>query len=128
MEGFLLYLWAIGIDFVFVFYIGVNSDILYLVVIFIIGILVPTHILKFRYFCAQCWVVRGLWLYDISYVLCFVYLFLAVPAIYRRILTNYGEEDGRLVFIYLYPFIEMVLELIMEVAIELTNKAEFFMY
>ncbi len=50
MEGFLLYFWAIGIDIIFVFIINLNNDIVYLVLVFLIGILVPTHMLKFRNF------------------------------------------------------------------------------
>ena len=66
MEGFLLYLIVIGIDFVFVMVVEINNDIVYLVLVFCIGILVPTHMLKFRNFCDSFWEGRGLWFYDIS--------------------------------------------------------------
>lgn len=47
METFLFYFFSIGIDFIMVHYIEVNNDILFLVMVFILGLIIPSHILKF---------------------------------------------------------------------------------
>lgn len=85
MEGFLLYFIAIAIDLVCVMIIKVNNDLLFLVLIFCLGIVVPTHMLKFRNFLTSFWNGRGLWLYDISYVMIFIYMWYIIPNIYESL-------------------------------------------
>ena len=78
-----MYFIAIAIDLVCVMVIKINNDKIFLGLIFCIGILVPTHMLKFRNFCVSFWRGRGLWLYDVSYVLIFIYIWLIIPTIYE---------------------------------------------
>jgi hypothetical protein len=50
MEAGLLYLIALGIDLVMVMAIKIHNDLAYLAIVFSLGILIPTHMLKFRNF------------------------------------------------------------------------------
>lgn len=85
--------------------IEINNDIVFLVVVFILGILIPSHILKFSNFFKAFWEARGLLLYDATYVLCFIYIYYAIPKIYEEVCDYNGEQDGKLIFIYIYPIL-----------------------
>lgn len=69
MEAALLYLIALGIDLVMVVAIKIHEDLAYIIIVFTLGILIPTHMLKFRKFIKTFWRARGLWFYDLGYVL-----------------------------------------------------------
>lgn len=46
-ESFLFYFFAIGIDFVMVMYIEVNNELMFMVYVFILGLIIPSHILRY---------------------------------------------------------------------------------
>ena len=103
-ESNLFVFFAISLDFLFVMILGINSDPVYLILVFALGFLIPLHILKFRHFITSLWQARGLWLYDISYAMLFVYIYVIVPEIYERVVKTYGKST----FIFMYPVIELI--------------------
>lgn len=83
IENVLFYFFVIGIDFILVMYIEVNHYLVFITITYILGIIIPLHILKFRNFLSGVWEARGLILYDLAFILCFIYLYYALPAIHE---------------------------------------------
>lgn len=128
IESFLFYFFTMGIDFVMVLYIEQNKELVYLVIVYVLGLIIPSHILRYSNFLTALWQSRGLIFYDGVYVLCFVYIFYALPSMFKEICNSQGFSQGRVTFIYAYPIFEIILEVILDLALSFANYAEFYIY
>lgn len=146
VESFLFYFFAVGIDFVLVMYIEVNHELVFLTIVYILGLIIPSHILRYQNFGRAVWHARGLIFYDLVYLLAFTFIYYGLPEIYELMVKDSNLRDARINFIYVYPFIgnyyinlknfiykylyiiEIILDVILDIAYSFTNQAEFFMY
>lgn len=95
MEIFFIYFFTIGIDFIILTWIEENEDWVYIILVFIIGIIIPTHTLRFKNFSQSMWDARGLWLYELTLFISFYYAFFGLPAIYDSFIREFGHDSKR---------------------------------
>lgn len=128
MEIFFIYFFTLGIDFIILAWIEVNKDWVYIILVFIIGIIIPTHTLRFKQFWKSMWEARGLWIYELTLFVSFIYAYIGIPAIFDSFVEEYGFENGKTYFIYLFPLFDVILDLIIDSGFLFANHGESYLY
>ena len=89
METICLYVFALIIDIVILIFLEKNNILIYIIITYILGIMIPIHTVKFKNIFSGLWKGRGLWLYDLVYVGAFSYIFFVIPPIYDDLIDRF---------------------------------------
>lgn len=90
VENFMLYFFTIGIDFIYIFFIKDNSDIRFLVYSYLLGIFVPLQVFHRKHYKKSVINSRGLFIYDLNYLLIFAYIYFVIAPIYNSIIDTFN--------------------------------------
>ena len=138
-ESFWFYFFAIGLDFIIVFVFLENYIEVFLVVALVIGLLIPAYTVKFKKF-GELFILgkiisihkiilgRSLIIYDLLLVCIFIILLLLFPVMLDSAIDLNGKEYGREIFLFIYPVIDMVLELFIDIFAKISHHGEFFFF
>ncbi|KAL4468698.1 hypothetical protein ABPG74_005201 [Tetrahymena malaccensis] len=128
LESIMMFLVGIGVDFVMVVGIGLNQDWQFYLMIFVVGYVMTIHVIKFKQFTKIRTKGRGLYLYDLNLVVIIVFIYYALPAIYKSLIDRLSFSDGRSTFLLLYPLLEWVFEIFSNMVLDKAKLATFFQY
>lgn len=103
---------GIAVDFIMVVILDMSQDWYFYVAMSIIGFIVTLHSVKLSQLSSIFSTGRGLILYDmnVAFLICFGYF--ALPNIYSSLVTHNGYADGRNSFLYIYPLLELAMEIV----------------
>ncbi|KAL4500567.1 hypothetical protein ABPG72_002991 [Tetrahymena utriculariae] len=128
LESVMMFLVGIGVDFIMVVGIELNQDWQFYLMIFIVGYVMTIHVIKFKQFTKIRTKGRGLYLYDLNLVAIIVFIYYALPAIYKSLIERLSFSDGRNTFLLLYPLLEWVFEILSNMILDKAKLASFFQY
>ncbi|EAR90407.3 transmembrane protein, putative (macronuclear) [Tetrahymena thermophila SB210] len=128
MESFMMFFVSIGVDFIMVVGIGLNQDWQFYLMIFVLGYIMTIHVIKFKQFTKIRTKGRGLYLYDLNLVAIIVFIYYALPAIYKSLIDRLSFSNGRSTFLLLYPLLEWVFEIFSNMILDKAKLATFFQY
>lgn len=124
----MLYFFVIMIDFFFVMFLDFNTDYIFFVVTYIIAIIILFHSLKVKDLKIAFFKAKGIVLYDAYIVLALIYIYYAIPAIFKSLTNLQGYSEGKASFIYLFPLIEWPLEILYDFILFYSKGSEFYFY
>lgn len=112
IESFLMFFIGIVIDFILVVGIGLNDDWQFYLAMFLIGLILTIHTIKFKQLSDVFTKGKGLYLYDVNLTVLIVFSYYALPATYNSLISYWGYVEGHKIFLYTYPVLELVFELL----------------
>jgi len=90
MEVLVLFVFTLGIDFLFTYMTEICYDFVFLFLVFLLGALLPFHTMKFKNFTKAIKDSRCLIFYDLCLGISMIYIFYGLPKIYETCIKNSG--------------------------------------
>jgi len=127
MEYSILIIFAIATDFVMIFWIGLNEDWLFLLYIYIIGIVVFFNTFRMKTWPSNLKKGFSYFSYDLAIIglLCYVFWFL--PYV-RNSLSNHSKVAAPEYYMFIYPFLDLIMEIFIDLVLSMTKYGELFIY
>lgn len=109
-------------------FIGMSTDWYFYIVMIIIGVMIATHTVRFRDLKRVLTEKYHLIIYDINVFLILSFAYYGLPRIYNSLISQHSWRDGRNKFIYLYPLLEYLMEIVTNYTLEYAKIGTFFQY
>ncbi|CAK83703.1 unnamed protein product (macronuclear) [Paramecium tetraurelia] len=127
MEYFVLILMTILTDFIMIFWVGFNEDWLFIVYVYIIGLVVFFNTFRMKTWPSQ--LLKGLsyFLYDVTIIGLLLVCFKLLPSI-KQSLRDHNPVAWNEYYMFIYAFLDLGMEIIMDLTLSLTKFSELYIY
>ncbi|CAD8212770.1 unnamed protein product [Paramecium pentaurelia] len=127
IEYFVLIIMTVLTDFIMIFWVGFNEDWLFIVYVYIIGFVVFFNTFRMKTWPSQ--FLKGLsyFLYDITIIGLLLVCFKLLPQI-KQSLRDHNSVAWHEYYMFLYAFLDLGMEIIMDLSLSLTKYSELYIY
>lgn len=127
MEYSVLVMLALITDFIMIFWVGFNDDWLFIIYVNIIGVVVFFNSFRMKTWPSNIRKGSSFIMYDLCIMALLSYCFWIVPAIYNKL------ESHKLVaapeyFMFIYPLIDLMMEIFIDLIMHFTRHCEIYIY